>query len=291
MFKFYLIFFFFFFFKALSFDYYKDLAKVSVNNGFINENSQIYQFPENIDKSKVILILWHHGYGGDEWTLDECWRPDPIILKLNNKKIKDKTIKVYSLCSGVRGLSKEEWGKLYNHWLKNKKLSNELKDQNNQSLTGKLKSIRKLRVLYEKLKEMRKQGFNNIVVAGHSYGGWNGFHLMTYNQNYIDAVISMSPAAGGLRETKKEWPWFYDIMYYGWKDLSRLKGIIFHHDKDEFMSPKDYNKLRSAKNITWVNISNSTCKSEKYHWVTNTNCFASQDNVNKVYNYIISLYN
>jgi len=292
MFKFYFIFFLLFSLKSLSFDYKKDLAKVSVNSGFIDENRKLYQFPDNINKSKVILILWHHGYGGKEWTIDECWRPDPVILKLNNKKIKDKVIKIYSLCSGVRGLSKDEWNRLYDYWLDNKKLTNELKDKNDQSLTSKLKSVRKLRTLHDKLKEMRSQGFKNIVVAGHSYGGWNGFALMTYKQSYIDAVISMTPAAGGLRENKKKWPWMYDIMYYGWKDLSRLKGIIFHHDKDEFMSPKDYDKLRNAaKNITWVNISNSKCESKKYHWVTNMNCFAIPENVNKIYNYLAKIYN
>ena len=117
MFKFYLIFFLLFSLKSLSFDYKKDLADVSVNNGFIDENRKIYPFPDDIDKSKVILILWHHGYGGKEWTIDECWRPDPVILKLNNKKIKDKVIKIYSLCSGVRGLNEDEWDSLYDYWL------------------------------------------------------------------------------------------------------------------------------------------------------------------------------
>ena len=59
--------------------------------------------------------MYTHGSGNDQ-QIDKCkkkWnKVPPIIFNLHDKKIKDLKVKIYHLCSGVRGWTENHWRKM-----------------------------------------------------------------------------------------------------------------------------------------------------------------------------------
>ena len=152
----------------------KDLKKVSKDNGFINNEGNIYPVESIKDKKNTILIIYSHGSDGDQ-KIDNClseWNRVPrVIRNLHNKKIKNFSIVIYRLCSGVKGWSDKEQTKM---WKAHKKLGNldiKIKDKEGTILISKQKQNRKRKIIKDKAESLRAKGFENIVLAGHSSGG------------------------------------------------------------------------------------------------------------------------
>ena len=84
----------------------KDLERVSKDSGFIDQDGKIYFQDQITDKSNSIIVIYSHGSQGDQ-KIDKClssWaKVPPVIRDLHNMKIKSHVIKIYRLCSGVRG--------------------------------------------------------------------------------------------------------------------------------------------------------------------------------------------
>ena len=110
--------------------YEKDLAKLSKANTFIDNKGKKYTVDEIKAKKNTLLIIWSTGEGGD-YQLDKCsfrnigytWvgAPPAAIVNLHNKKIKGHTVKIYGLCSGVKGDVKK-----LSKWLKFLKQKNHM---------------------------------------------------------------------------------------------------------------------------------------------------------------------
>ena len=239
----------------------KDLKKISKDSAFIDNAGKIYSVDKIDNKENTILVIYTHGAMGDQ-KLDKClskWNLVPqVIRNLHNKKINNFEVKIYRLCSGVRGWSKSEQDKMWKHHEKTGNLS--LKDSKGEFLINNQKQNRKLKVIENTIYKFADSGFKNIILAGHSSGGWQSLKIQSNNDNLIDGVIGLHPGAGGTVKNRKEWPWWEDIRYYGFGDFTRLNAIIITHDKDNYNSPNDYSLLKKSNNVEFVNISDSKCK-------------------------------
>ena len=94
----------------------KDLERVSKDSGFIDQDGKIYAQDQITDKNNSIIIIYSHGAQGDQ-KIDKClssWaKVPPVIRDLHNMKIKSYVIKLYRLCSGVRGWTNDEQDRMW----------------------------------------------------------------------------------------------------------------------------------------------------------------------------------
>ena len=270
----------------------KDLKKVSELNGFIDSEGKIYLADQISNKENIILVIWNHGSGGDQ-TLDNCskaWnKVPPAILQLHDQKIKNLQIKLYKLCSGVKGWTKSEQDKMWKAHERSGKLSDKLADKNGTPLLKKMKQLFKQKVINDKIDDFTKQGFNNIVLAGQSAGAWASITLKSQFPEKIDGVIAFNPAVAGTLKNRKDWPWWEDVRSYliSYMKLENLKNeLVFAHDKDHYETPKTLSFLSNLKSIKFVDISGLDCKGKeklgKYHGLGKTKCFAEHDANDKI---------
>jgi hypothetical protein len=266
----------------------KDLKKVSKLNGFTDSFGTIYPADQISNKENTILIIYNHGSTVD-WKLDKCssaWNKiPPAILQLHDQKIKNLQIKLYQLCSGVKGWTENERSKMWEAHKKSGKLSYELADRNGTPLIKKQKQLFKQKIINNKIDDFTKQGFNNIVLVGHSAGAWASITLKSQFPEKIDGVIAFHPAVSGTFKNRKDWPWWEDVrtQLIGLMKLENLKNaLVFAHNKDHYETPKSLSFLSNLKSIKFVDISGLDCKGEaklgRGHAITLTKCFAEKDN-------------
>ena len=264
----------------------KDLKKVSKDNAFINSKGEVYPIEEIPDKQNIILVIYNHGSGPDH-KMEKClksWNlPPPIITNLNNKEIKGYKVKIYRLCSGVRGWTEIERDKMYDDYMKNKKLSLELKDKEGSTLINEQLQFVRQKIIEKKIDILKNQGFHKIVLAGHSAGAWASITLNSKFPEKIDGVIALNPAFAG--KVKKRSSFWEGIRKHGIDliDLSNLKNVlIFSHNKDKYETPESLSFLSNSDLANFIDTSNSKCKRKKklggYHGITLTKCFAAVEN-------------
>ena len=269
----------------------KDLKKVSKDNGFINNTGKIYPIENISDKKNIILIMYTHGSQGEQ-TLDKCnkkWnKVPPIILNLHDKKIKDLKVKVYHLCSGVRGWTENHWRKMDDIYKNSSKdnFSKIIKDDFDRIKFNGAKQFRKQKVIINKVDELINLGFENIILAGHSAGGWASITLKSKYPNKISGTIAINPAFSGKLNNRREWKFWELVRTYGVSqiDLKNLNNtIIYVHDKDDWETSETLSFL-NLNTVVYKDISKSTCKAKlifgKHHGIPLTKCFAESD-VNK----------
>ena len=268
----------------------KDLKKVSKDNGFVDNTGAVY-FEEQIsNKENTILIIFNHGSEGDQ-KIDKClkgWaKPPPAILNLHDQKIKNFEVKVYRLCSGVRGWTQAEQDKMWKAHEKSGKLDLKLTDKEGTPLIQKQKQLRKQKIIKEKIDRFIGQGFKNIVLAGHSSGGWQSMILQSKLYDQVKGVIAFHPGGGGTIKNRKDWPWWQDQRKYhiSLMNLSTLNALIVIHDKDTYNAPEDYSFLSNLNSVKFVNLTVSDCKKKitlgGYHGFALTNCYAEYEKTNK----------
>ena len=267
----------------------KELKKISKHNGFVDTKGKVYSKDQITDKKNTILIIYNHGSDYDQVT-DKCTNPSNnvprVIRYLHNKKIKNFNIKIYRLCTGAKGWSKKEQTKMWKAHEKSGKLAIELKDKDGTPLINKQKQNQRRRVIKKKVDSFIEEGFENIILAGHSSGGWQSIKIKAEFPELVKGVIGLNPGAGGTVQNRKDWPWWEDVRYYGFvEDLSQLNAIIMTHDKDHFNSPKDYSLFSNLNSVKFVNLTESGCKkaepSKSYHGITLTKCYAEYEKKNK----------
>ena len=208
----------------------KELKKISKNNGFVDTKGKIYSKDQITDKKNTILIIYNHGSDYDQVT-DKCTSPSNnvprVIRYLHNKKIRNFNIKIYRLCTGAKGWSKKEQTKMWKAHEKSGKLAIELKDKDGTPLINKQKQNQRRRVIKKKVDSFIEEGFENIILAGHSSGGWQSIKIKAEFPELAKGVIGLHPGAGGTVKNKKDWPWWEDVRYYGFvEDLSKLNAFI-----------------------------------------------------------------
>ena len=271
----------------LKFD--KDLKKFSKDNGFVDNKGKVYPKEQITDKQNTILIIYNHGSDNDQKT-DKCTNSGnnvaKVIRDLHNKKIKNFNVKIYRFCTGAKGWSKKEQTKMWKAHEKSGKLAIELKDKDGAPLINKQKQNQRRRVIKEKVDSFIDEGFKNIILAGHSSGGWQSIKIKAEFSELVKGVIGLNPGAGGTVQNRKDWPWWEDVRYYGFvENLSQLNAIIMTHDKDHFNSPKDYSLFSNLNSVKFVNLTESGCKkaepTKNYHGITLTKCYAEYEKKNK----------
>jgi len=267
----------------------KDLKKFSKDNGFVDNKGKVYSKELITDKQNTILIIYNHGSDNDQRT-DKCTDPGnnvaKVIRDLHNKKIKNFNVKIYRFCTGAKGWSKKEQTKMWKAHEKSGKLDIELKDKDGTPLINKQKQNQRRRVIKEKIDSFIGEGFKNIILAGHSSGGWQAIKIKAEFPELVKGVIGLNPGAGGTVQNRKDWPWWENVRYYGFvEDLSQLNAIIMTHDKDHFNSPKDYSLFSNLNSVKFVNLTKSGCKkaepSKSYHGITLTKCYEEYEKKNK----------
>ena len=280
----------------------KDLKKVSKDNGFINNTGKIYPIENLSDKKNIILIVYTHGSQGEQ-TLDKCnkkWnKVPPIILNLHDKKIKDLKVKIYHLCSGVRGWTENHWRKMDDIYKNSSKdnFSKIIKDDFDRIKFNGAKQFRKQKVIINKVDELINLGFENIILAGHSAGGWASITLKSKFPNKISGTIAINPAFSGKLNNRREWKFWELVRTYGVSqiDLKNLNNmIIYVHDKDSWETSKTLSFL-NLNTVVYKDISKSDCKAKlifgKYHGIPLTKCFAEKkSNENNLINFLEQIY-
>ena len=276
----------------------KDLERVSKDSGFIDQDGKIYFQDQITDKSNSIIVIYSHGSQGDQ-KIDKClssWaKVPPVIRDLHNMKIKSYVLKIYRLCSGVRGGTNEEQDRMWRAHEKLGKLDLNLIASDGTQLMDKQKGIQKLKVIKKKLDELIELGFDKIILAGHSSGGWQSLKLKTLYPELITGVIGLNPGAGGTVQNRKDWPWWTDVRYYGFGKYNNLNALIMTHDKDNFNSSKDSDVFKNIESEKKINLTKSTCKGKislgGYHGITLTNCYLIEETKSKnIKNYLESLF-
>ena len=267
----------------------KELKKISKNNGFVDTKGKVYSKDQITDKKNTILIIYNHGSDYDQVT-DKCTNPSNnvprVIRYLHNKKIKNFNIKIYRLCTGAKGWSKKEQTKMWKAHEKSGKLTIELKDKDGIPLINKQKQNQRRRVIKKKVDSFIEEGFENIILAGHSSGGWQSIKIKAEFPELAKGVIGLHPGAGGTVKNRKDWPWWEDVRYYGFvEDLSKLNAFIITHDKDEYNSPKDYSSFSNLNSVKFLNLTQSGCKkaepTKTYHGIALTKCYGDYETKNK----------
>ena len=267
----------------------KELKKISKNNGFVDTKGKVYSKDQITDKKNTILIIYNHGSDYDQVT-DKCTSPSNnvprVIRYLHNKKIRNFNIKIYRLCTGAKGWSKKEQTKMWKAHEKSGKLAIELKDKDGTPLINKQKQNQRRRVIKKKVDSFIEEGFENIILAGHSSGGWQSIKIKAEFPELAKGVIGLHPGAGGTVKNRKDWPWWEDVRYYGLvEDLSKLNAFIITHDKDEYNSPKDYSSFSNLNSVKFLNLTQSGCKkaepTKTYHGIALTKCYGDYETKNK----------
>jgi len=145
------------------------------------------------------------------------------------------------------------------------------------------KQFVKQKLINQKIDNLINLGFNNIVLVGHSAGGWASITLKSQFPKKIYAVIAINPAFSGKFNNRKNWPSWAIIREYGVNqiDIPNLKDImVFVHDKDDWETPESLSFL-NIDNVNFKNISKSECKAKlifgKHHGIPLTKCFAESD--------------
>ena len=270
----------------------KDLKKLSKYNFFVDKEGNRYELDQNIDKDKTIIIIYSHGSGGSERKLQKCkqswWQIPPTVYQLDGIKIKDFTIKTYQLCKGVRGFSQKDGDLFWDTYDKNNQDINSvlgLKDKNGQLLIQKWEGPMQERVIKLKIDEFKKKGFNNIVLSGHSAGGWDSLVLKSNYPSEIDGVIAFHPARSGkfAKAKKPDKGWInwrnYKISMIKVEQLENV--LVFSHEKDKYENPKTTKFLSDSENVIFVDVSDTNCKKKLttggWHGITLTKCFAESD--------------
>ena len=78
-----------------------------------------------------------------------------------------------------------------------------LKDNNGELLFHKNKDFLRLKIIKAKIDELKSEGFRNIVLAGHSMGGWASLKFKTIHPNLIDGSIGLHPGSGEQKKIEK----------------------------------------------------------------------------------------
>ena len=268
---------------------YKGLEKLSKNNTFMNDKGKPYSIEEISDKKNSLVIIYNHGSIQDT-KQDPCkakpkfgyiWDAAvvPAILKLHNKKINGLEVKIYRVCSGVKGMP-----------VKNqKKYRKELKSNGKINLVDEYKNIKRQNIILNEVENLKNLGFDKIILSGWSAGGWSSLILQSKYPEKIIGTIAINPAfAGPKKEWQKkypEWGAFREDSVNKFNKADTINAIVFAHKDDIFEDPKtlsffenfkdlnliDYSEIKPTS-CTWADV-NEKMTADKGHNIPQSKCF------------------
>ena len=268
---------------------YKGLEKLSKNNTFMNDKGKPYSIEEISDKKNSLVIIYNHGSIQDH-KQDSCkakpkfgyiWDAAvvPAILKLHNKKINGLEVKIYRVCSGVKGMPVKI----------QKKYIKDLKSKGKINLVDEHKNIKRQNIILNEVENLKSLGFDNIILSGYSAGGWSSLVLQSRHPEKIIGTIAFNPAfAGPKKEWQKkypEWGAFREDSVNKFNKADKINAIVFAHKDDIFEDPKtlsffknfkdfnliDYSELKPTS-CTWAD-GNEKMTADKGHNIPQSKCF------------------
>ena len=268
---------------------YKGLEKLSKNNTFMNNKGEPYSIEEISDKKNSLIIIYNHGSTQDH-KQDPCkakpkfgylWNGAvvPAILKLHNKKINGLEIKIYRVCSGVKGMPVK----------KQKEYRKELKSKGKINLGDEHKNIKRQNIILNEVQKLKNLGFDKIILSGYSAGGWSSLILQSRYPEKIIGTIAFNPAfAGPKKEWQKkypEWGAFREDSINKFNKADRINAVVFAHQDDIFEDPQTLSFFQNFKDLELIDYSElkpTTCTwadgdkkmtSDKGHNIPQSKCF------------------
>ena len=268
---------------------YKGLEKLSQYNTFMDNKGKPYSVSEISDKKNSLVIIYNHGSIQDV-KQDPCkakpqfgyiWDAAvvPAILKLHNKKINGLEIKIYRLCSGVKGMSAKD----------QKKYRKELKTKGTINLVDEFKNIKRQNIILNEINNLKNLGFDKIILSGWSAGGWSSLILQSRYPEKIIGTIAFNPAfAGPKKEWQKkypEWGAFREDSINKFNKADRINAVVFAHQDDIFEDPQTLSFFQNFKDLELIDYSElkpTTCTwadgdkkmpSDKGHNIPQSKCF------------------
>ena len=259
------------------------------------------------DKENTLLFIWNHGSGADT-QMDKCKKKPkfgytwdgavpPVILEFHNKKINNLEIKIFRLCSGVKGMSAKEQDKIFDLIKQGKKIDSysELKQQKRQN------------IIFNEVEKFIEEGFKNIVIGGYSAGGWASLNLISRYPDKFKGAIAFNPAfAGPKQEWNKElphWGFFREEQINELQKTDTLNALVFLHSNDEFETPATLSFLNNFNDINLINYTelkateciwadvDKTMPMEAGHDIPQSSCFVEYEKQNKfISNYLDSIF-
>ena len=283
---------------------YKDLEKISKKSSFMDNKGKSYSSDSIKNRNDILLIIDNHGSDYD-MVKDKCQKKPqfgytwngavvPAILNLHNKEIKGLTVKIYRLCSGVKGMSLKTMKKYRNQLKENGEITN---------VEDETKNIKRQKIILNQIEKFKKEGFENIVLSGFSAGAWASLNLQSKFSNKIKGTIAINPAAFGKKsiwnKRYPEWGAFRKINFDNLKKTKNMNSIIFVHDKDKFETPQTLSFFKEVKGVKFIDYSElkpTNCKwadanhnmgPSDGHDIPQSNCFTKYiDKKNYLINFL-----
>ncbi len=295
------------FFSNYSYAEYKDLKKLSKNNSFMDEKGIPYSSDLITDKENILLLIWNHGSGPDT-KIDKCKKKPkfgytwdgavpPVILEFHNKKINNLEIKIFRLCSGVKGMSGKEQDRIFDL----------IKKKKNIDRYSELKQQKRQKIIFQEVEKFIEEGFKNIVIGGYSAGGWASLNLISRYPDKFKGAIAFNPAfAGPKREWNKElpnWGFFREEQINELQKTDTLNALVFLHSNDEFETPVtlsflsnfnyinliDYSELKPTECV-WADV-DKNMPMEAGHAIPQSSCFVEYEKKNKfIFKYLENIF-
>jgi hypothetical protein len=158
-----------------------------LKNGFLDGHMN-YAKDQNInDPKSKIVIIYNHGQSSHDGPSNDCVWKNGIrnFSSLVGEKIKDKEVMVYLVCTGK--LKGDDYKRLWN------------KKKFQPPYKGKPKLEKRLDANLEIIDSFVKKGvpYKQIILAGHSCGGWMTMMLMSRHPDKIGGGISLMQACYG----------------------------------------------------------------------------------------------
>ena len=272
-----------------------------LKNGFINDSLKYAKVQDIIDPKNTTILIYNHGQDKHDAPLKDCsWKNNlRNSVSLLGKKIKGKQIMVYNFCT------KNLAGADYKILCKKKKFKPPYK--------GKPKLEKRFDANLELIDKFVKMGVPNkqIILTGHSCGGWMTMMLIARYPNKVGSGISYMPACYGKiskdfkvkklgiekaleKFIKKEGSGPADMrqsQINAIKQSNNLPILVFTHPKDPFggllsdwveeisgikriiISEDDKVDGKSCYRIGTNNGKQWKEKIKNYHYINWTDCF------------------
>ncbi len=286
----------------------KDIEKLSKLSGFFDNNLKRYSEDEISDRQNTIVIMWNHGQGDGQKKTERCSKKatnEPeVIRNLHNKEISGLKIKIYLMCSGVRGLNDPQMDRAWN-LLEQEGNPNgllEIVDYDGMRLFDKVKQHLRRQIVIDKVDELTEKGFSNIVLAGQSCGGFLSIWLTAHFPDKIKGSIVTNPACygenveprnvEGNKSTYSEWKALRDDWEKTISQFSVINSLAFIHDEDPYENSDTLSFLNKINKFQIINYTDFGCKKmagTSFHsaivWPREDNCFTKWEAKN---NYIIN---
>ena len=247
----------------------KDIDKLSKISGFIDNELKPYDEETILDKKNTIIIIYNHGSRTPEKRREECvkgaGRIPEVISSLHNKKINNMTIRIYRMCSGVRGLGDHHFDRVHKLFVDEGNPNGfiDLIDYDGIKLYDKVQQHLRRQVVIDTIDNLIEKGYDNIILSGLSAGGFLSFYLTAHFPDKIDGSIIFNPAAFQGKLSENAYP-PRQVLRDNWEkemsQFSEINSLVFIHDDDGLEDSKTLSFLTKMNKVQTINYTNFGCE-------------------------------